>query len=43
MAKPFLFNAVEFAMLQELAKRQRLKPDQYLKKLVTDTYSRSKI
>ena len=43
MAKPILFNAVEFAMLQELAKRQRLKPDQYLKKIVAETYLRSKI
>ena len=42
MAKPILFNTVEFAMLQELAKRQRLKPEQYLKKVVQEEYSKLK-
>jgi len=42
MAKPIVFNDVELAMLQELAKRQRLKPDQYLKKLVQEVYAKLK-
>jgi len=42
MAKPILFNAVEFAMLQELAKRQRLKPEQYLKKILQEAYAKLK-
>jgi hypothetical protein len=42
MAKPILFNTVEFAMLQELAKRQRLKPDQYLKKILREAYAKLK-
>jgi hypothetical protein len=42
MAKPILFNTVEFAMLQELAKRQRLKPDQYLKKILQEAYAKLK-
>jgi hypothetical protein len=42
MAKPILFNAVDFAMLQELAKRQRLKPDEYLKKMVQQAYGKLK-
>jgi len=42
MTKPILLNPVEFAMLQELAKRQRLKPDQYLKKIVEQEYGKLK-
>jgi len=42
MAKPILFNTVEFTMLQELAKRQRLKPDQYLKKILQEEYAKLK-
>lgn len=42
MAKPFLFDAVEYAMLLEIAKRNHLKPDQYLKKLVRDAYEKLK-
>jgi len=42
MAKSILFNTVEFAMLQELAKRQRMKPDQYLKKVVQEEYGKLK-
>jgi hypothetical protein len=42
MVKPIVFNDVELAMLQELAKRQRLKPDQYLKKMVQEAYAKLK-
>jgi len=42
MAKSILFNTVEFAMLQELAKRQRLKPEQYLKKILQEAYAKLK-
>lgn len=42
MAKPILFDAVEFAMLQDLAKKNRLKPEQYLKKLIKEHYEKLK-
>jgi hypothetical protein len=42
MAKPILFDAVEFAMLQELSKRNRQKPEQYLKTLIKEHYDRLK-
>ena len=42
MAKPILFDAVEYAMLLEVAKKNRLKPEQYLKKLVRDAYEKLK-
>jgi hypothetical protein len=38
MAKPILFDSVEFAMLQELAKKSRQKPEQYLKNLIKNQY-----
>lgn len=38
MAKSILFDAVEFAMLQELAKRNRQKVEQYLKNLIKNQY-----
>jgi hypothetical protein len=38
MAKPILFDSVEFAMLESLAKKNRLKPEQYLKKLIQEHY-----
>jgi hypothetical protein len=38
MVKSFTFDAVEFAMLQELAKSSRLKLDQYLKTLIKKQY-----
>lgn len=43
MAKTILFNAVEYAMLQELAKRQRLKPEEYLKKIIYEYYNKVRI
>ncbi len=42
MAKPVLLDNVDFAMLQALAKRNRLKPGQYLKKILQETYAKSK-
>jgi hypothetical protein len=42
MPKPILFNNVEFAMIETLAKKNHLKPDQYLKKLVTEHYGKLK-
>jgi hypothetical protein len=38
MAKSILFDSVEMAMLQELAKKNRMKPDQYLKTLIKCQY-----
>ena len=34
MAKSILLESVEYEMLLEVAKRNRLKPDQYLKKMI---------
>jgi hypothetical protein len=42
MAKSIPFSTVEFAMLQEIAKRNRIKPDQYLKKLIQEAYAKLK-
>lgn len=38
MTKSIPFDSVEFAMLQELAKKNRMKPDQYLKNLIKSQY-----
>jgi hypothetical protein len=38
MAKPILFDSVEFAMLEELAKKTHQKPEQYLKNLIKSQY-----
>jgi hypothetical protein len=40
MAKAVVLDSVEMAMLQELAKKSRMKPDQYLKDLIRKTYER---
>jgi hypothetical protein len=42
MAKPILFDSVEFAMIESLAKKNHLKPEQYLKKLVKEHYDKLK-
>jgi hypothetical protein len=42
MAKPILFGDVEYAMLLQIARKNRLKPEQYLRKLVRDTYAKLK-
>ena len=38
MKKPVYLETVEYAMLQDLAKRSQLKPDQILKNLIQETY-----
>ncbi len=38
MSKSIVLDAVEFTMLQEIAKRNRQKPDQYLKTLIRTQY-----
>lgn len=42
MSKAVLFNSVEFAMIQELAKKTRQKPEQYLKTLIKSQYDNLK-
>ena len=42
MAKAILFNAVDYSMLQVLAKRNRTKPEEYVKKLVQEAYAKLK-
>ena len=42
MTKPLLLDAVEYQMLLEVSKQQRMKPDQYIKKLVQDQYEKIK-
>jgi hypothetical protein len=38
MAKAIPFDSVEYAMLQELARKTRQKPEQYLKTLIKSQY-----
>ena len=40
MAKPILLSEVEYAMLSEVAKKQRQKPEQYLKNLIRESYDK---
>jgi hypothetical protein len=40
MAKPILFDSVEYAMLELIAKKSRLKPEQYLKNLIKEQYDK---
>ncbi len=42
MKKSIAFDQVEFAMIESLAKKSRLKPDQYLKNLIREQYERIK-
>ena len=42
MKKAVLLESVEYTMLQDLAKKSRMKPDQYLKNLIQDTYDKQK-
>ena len=42
MAKPILLESVEYEMLLEVAKRNRLKPEQYLKKIIQSAYGQLK-
>ena len=38
MAKSIILESVEYEMLLEVAKRNRLKPEQYLKKMIQAAY-----
>jgi len=40
--KAFPLKSIEYAMLQDLAKKSHLKPDQYLKSLIQKTYGKQK-
>lgn len=42
MSKPINLDSVEFAILQELAKKNRMKSDQYLKTLIKKEYEHLK-
>jgi len=42
MRKPVFVETVEYAMLQDLAVKSHLKVDQYLKKLIQETYGKYK-
>jgi len=42
MTKSILLDSVEYEMLLEIAKRNRLKPDQYLKKMIKAAYGQLK-
>ena len=42
MKKTVLIDSVEYAMLLDLAKKSRLKPDHYLKNLIQETYGNQK-
>ena len=42
MAKSILLESVEYEMLLEVAKRNRLNPEQFLKKLIQSAYGQLK-
>lgn len=42
MKKPVYLETVEFAMLQDIAKKSHLKPDQYLQNLIQEIYGKQK-
>jgi len=42
MKKPVYLETVEYAMLEDLAKKSHLKPDQLLKNLIQDAYGKQK-
>ena len=42
MRKPVYLETVEYAMLEELARKSHLKPDQLLKNLIQSTYGKQK-
>ncbi len=42
MAKSVLLESVEYEMLLEVAKRNRLKPEQFLKKMIQAAYGQVK-
>jgi len=40
--KPVYLETVEYAMLQDLAKKSHLKPEQVLRNLIQETYGKQK-
>jgi len=42
MKKPVYLDTVEFAMLQDLAKKYHFKPDQLIKNLIQEIYEKKK-
>ena len=42
MKKSITVDTVEYQMLLEVSKKQRMKPDQYLKKLIQDEYDKTR-
>ena len=42
MKKSITIDSVEYQMLLEVSKKQRMKPDEYIKKLIQDQYEKVK-
>jgi predicted DNA-binding ribbon-helix-helix protein len=42
MKKPVYLETVEYSMLEDIAKKSHLKPDQLLKNLIQETYGKQK-
>jgi hypothetical protein len=42
MKKPVYLESVDYAMLQDLAKKSHLKAEQYLKNLIKENYGKQK-
>jgi hypothetical protein len=42
MKKSITVDTVEYQMLLEVSKKQRMKPDEYIKKLIQDQYEKVK-
>jgi len=42
MAKSIPLDTVAYQMLLEISKKQRMKPDQYIKKLIQEQYEKLK-
>ena len=42
MKKSITVDTVEYQMLLEVSKKQRMNPDQYLKKLIQDEYDKTR-
>ena len=42
MKKSISIDTVEYQMLLEVSKKQRMKPDEYIKKLIQDQYEKIK-
>ena len=42
MKKSITVDTIEYQMLLEVSKKQRMKPDEYIKKLIQDQYEKVK-